>query len=543
MAKYQPETTVFIAFTGLDDHNKTVHTSMNEFIAWAMTKKRGEIIENASFQRLEGGWYVRIPHDLVSYELLISCDTICINNGNDYGGYWYTALIDTVEWKNEGCSYVYFHIDWYSTLLGTVDYENTWAYIEREHVKKDWNGSNPEFSNMGVDEGFGTTPDTPINAYNHQYTFTQARVMAYTPYDDDGKPNFEGKMENGIYTAMYRKTMTVSECNEYLKKIAESDTADLAMIPSIVSIPDIVVNGGGNNKIVHPLPWLDHVSAVTIPNNSKCWSGEFCQIKLMSGTGGSVSMNPQWFGSNKSTYEVDVNFFFNGGDGGFTASFVGTNGTYQKEVYNDFTVSLSGLPQAVWVGDAYAQWKAANLNGYAISQVAGAIGTIYSSVHALSQPLSKGATQDMVDWKAQSSLVGGAVSIGQQIGGIMQTIGNAKTSGTVLGGANNADVNTATALGKYGFQIVTYLCQNYIMKAVDSFFDRYGYKVNVLKQLDRRARPKWTFIKCHEVHLLGGNMPSVARNYIQTILCQGVTFWRNPDKIGDFSDPAGNKGV
>lgn len=537
MAFFQPESTIFFACSGLDDQNKTVHSSMNEFVSWLRTKQIGEDMTGCSFQRVDQGWEIRVSTEDIAYELLLMCDSVCINNALTYGGYWYTGIIDRVEWKNPGCSYVYFHIDWYSTTLGNVNYEGTWAYIEREHVKDDWAGSNPNFSNMGVDEGFATTPDTPIRAYNHQFSFLNHQVMVYTPYDNSGQPNFEGKMEKGIYTAMYRNIMTTDECNQYLKQIADSETADLAMIPSIVSIP-IEFTGAGNFKYVHPMPWLDHIPSVPNLNNAKCWSGEFCQMKLCAGTGASVSVNPQWFGSDKSTYTVDCNVFFNGGDGGCTAAYVNENTTYDPTVYGDFSVTLSGLPQAVWVGDAYAQWKSANMNGYFISQVAQGTQNTLNTVEAITKAAGSGANMHTT-----FGAVNEIMNLFDQAGNIMRTIGNARVSGTVLGGSNNADVNTACALDKYGFQMITYMCQAYIMNAVDDFFDRYGYKVNRLKQLDRKTRPRWTYIKCHEVHLSkGGYINHNARMYIQSILCNGVTFWADPDRIGDYSNPEENKG-
>lgn len=542
MPNFTPETTVFFAQTGVDDNNKTVHDTTAAFVAWARTRMLRSEMTDCSFQRIDQGYEIRVDTTAIDYDMLLLADTVCMSNGSGFGGYWYVGIIDRVVWKNPNCSYVYFHLDWYTSLLGNVDYEETYAYIEREHVVKDWAGDNPEFSNMGVDEGFSTNPDTPIMTRNEPFSFNFQNVMVYTPYDDNAKPNFEGQMEDGLYTAMVQRIMKVDECNQYLQKIAESDEADLGNIVSIVSVPDEFSGGKKTLTRVYQLPWKDHVPSVPNFNNSKCWSGEFCQIKLKSGTGQSISVNPQWFGSNKSTFTLELNMFYNNGDGGCTASLINENQSYKKECYDDFSVSIMGLPQSPWVGNAYAQWKAANMTGFVLSNVAGVIGNVGGLIHGLSRPVGRHETQSQRDWASAGQALNSVTSLVDQVGGIMTTIGNAKTSGTVTGGSNNTDINTAVALNKYGFQIIFYMCQQYIMKSVDNFFDRFGYKVNQLKKLNRKARPKWTFIKCHEVHIMGNHIPTNARRYIQDILCSGVTFWREGITIGDFSDAAGNKG-
>ena len=137
---FSPDTSIFFAYTGLDDLNKTVHDSISNFVAWAKTKIQGTVMENCSFQRLNQSWEIRVSSDNISYNELLLCDTVVMFNGE--WTFW-VGLIDKVEWKNPGCFFVYFHVDWYSSTLGYVDYEETTAFVEREHIKKDWDGANP----------------------------------------------------------------------------------------------------------------------------------------------------------------------------------------------------------------------------------------------------------------------------------------------------------------------------------------------------------------------------------------------------------------
>lgn len=537
MPEFSPETTIFFANTGIDDNNKTVHDTTAAFVEWARGRMVRSEMTECSFQRIDEGWEIRVDSNAIDYDMLLLADTVCMSNGTGFGGYWYVGIIDRVVWKNPNCSYVYFHLDWYTSMLGNVDYEETYAYIEREHIVNDWNGTNPEFSNMGPEEDFQVTADTPINTEKIEFHFDEQWLVVYTPYDLSGKPMFNGSMVNGLYTSMYEMKSHPDEVNEFLKTIADSEEADLANIVSIKSVPDEFMSRRGNERKTFQMPWIKHVESVPNYRNAKCWSGQFCQIKLMSGTGQTVNMNPQWFGSNQSTFDVELNWYFNNGDGGCIMSAVNKNGSYDKSTYTDFTVSLAGLPCSPWVGNMYAQWASANLQNTVIQGAMGMLGNAVNGALMFTKYLQGNAEgldagAGIVKAFANNTAIASAVS---------STIKNAKTSGTVVSGSTGTDINTALATDKFGFQIVMLMAQQYLMYSVDDFFDRFGYRVNRLKKLNRKARPKWTYIKCHEVHLMGNHIPSNARAYIQGILCNGVTFWRDGITIGDYSSPEGNK--
>lgn len=540
MPEFNPETRIFFANTGIDDQNKTVHDTTAQFVTWAKSRILRDEMMQCSFQRIDEGWEIRVSLDAIDYDMLLLADTVVLTNGSGFGGYYYVGIVDRVSWKNPNCAYVYFHLDWYTSMLGNVDYEETYAYIEREHIVKDWNGTNPEFSNMGPEEDFRVTADTPINTEKIEFHFDEQWVMVYTPYDTEGKPLFNGSMVDGLYSSMYSMKSHPDEVNEYLKTIAESEEADLANIVSIKSVPDEFMSRRGNERKTFSMPWIKHVDSVPNYRNAKCWSGQFCQIKLMSGTGQTVNINPQWFGSNKSDFDVELNWYFNNGDGGCMMSAVNKNGSYDKTTYGDFSVSLSGLPCSPWVGNMYAQWAAANLSNVIIQGAVGMLG--YAINGAMGVMSALGDPTGAHDLSAGAGVVTAFANNTAIASSVAATIKNAKTSGTVVSGSTGTDINTALATDKFGFQIVMLMAQQYLMYSVDDYFDRFGYRVNRLKKLNRKARPKWTYIKCHEVHLMGNHIPMNARAYIQGILCNGVTFWRENITIGDYSNPEANKG-
>ena len=79
------------------------------------------------------------------------------------------------------------------------------------------------------------------------------------------------------------------------------------------------------------------------------------------------------------------------------------------------------------------------------------------------------------------------------------------------------------------------------MRSLDNYFDKYGYRVNLLKVPNVDTRPLWNYVKTTEAHV-GGNFPKAYRTAIEGMLNRGVTFWHTGAvEIGDYSNPAGNK--
>lgn len=69
---------------------------------------------------------------------------------------------------------------------------------------------------------------------------------------------------------------------------------------------------------------------------------------------------------------------------------------------------------------------------------------------------------------------------------------------------------------------------------LDEFFDKYGYQTNRLKVPNISGRKAWNYVKTRECEIIG-NIPAATKSSIIEIFNTGITFWKDGDKIGDYT--------
>lgn len=72
------------------------------------------------------------------------------------------------------------------------------------------------------------------------------------------------------------------------------------------------------------------------------------------------------------------------------------------------------------------------------------------------------------------------------------------------------------------------------VKRLDDYFDMYGYSCNDLKIPNTHSRPHWNYVKTSMANITG-NIPSTDIQNIKAIFNNGITFWKNPSEVGNYS--------
>lgn len=516
MPNFQPLTTIYLCKdTGLDQYNKPYFDNNDAMVQYFQKKIAKTCLVN-SYQRGDERQYATIECE---YDIALACDAIIWRNQGE-SEKWYIAGITGVEWVNPSTVRVYFEIDAYCTWCGDIEWQP--CFVEREHVKDDWSGTAPNFNVMGVDEGITCNPDVVISEYENYYT--PDRYVVVSPYIDlFTEMQFGGtiirNIYNGLNMAIYNDAAGI---NSFLTSIASASEANVNNVIGIFSVPHAMLDG------------LDETIDITSPwetqngkfNNAKCYSSAFTTVEINSLIANTVTYKPELFQSSNQLH-FRINSYFVGGAGGLLVNPMNYAGS---DFVKEFGVSISEVPQGAWLGDAYAQWAANNM----ISTTLGALANTISSTAA-------GFAMGSMTGIPQVGLVTGAISGLSSIAQYESTIKNAQTNGVVTGGKVNTNANLATAYGAYGFVIRCMQGNEPFMKSIDAYFDRFGYKVNLLKIPEVDSRPKWNYVKTKEAHI-AGTIPKNYREQIESMLNNGVTFWHTGMcDIGNYSDPAGNK--
>lgn len=556
---FQPITQVHFLRTGIDDNNKVwVYGSDGLYDTLTSSGRLVASMRESSFQRADGFNTIRVDGTDIPYYELMKCDTVLYRNEQEPGSFYIVGNIVGVEWINPGCTYVHFKVDYFQTYQQMIDWEKSYAYVIREHVRDDWNASgNPNFSNIGPDEGFNTAADTPCFTWVYDLG-SVGTIAIYSPYDSTGKASFDVKNIGAMPTGLNVFGAGTSAATQFLNSLAENKEASPFNVGSIVAVPAKVVpaiTAGSVTQEIEKLPCINVGSKQNpnIPNyrNGKCWSSPFFIVRLMSSEGESLDFNPQWFGNDRSEYQLMITISGAGGQLGLaSAGFNPLNNTYNAKAWENFRVSVTKLPALTWTADGYSEWISNN----GAKELLGAISGV---MHGLSTAMGGAVSAEYGikhDSKVQS--LAGAAQIASGIADAASAIAEsnarnnqARSSGATLqGGGSFSSVNDI-ALGAFGFKVVYYGVQPYVMNCIDMYFDRFGYLQNKLKKIDPMTRPIWSYKQTAECHVAStAGVPFIAEKAINVMFNNGVTFWdggkyKAGRAIGDFSSPEQNKGV
>lgn len=563
---FQPSTTVFFLRTGIDENNKVKFDTQQEmYTTFNSNQFLQGVMPNCSFQRGDGFNTVRVDHSAIPYYRLLKCDTLMYMNLDTDEAFYIVANIISVEWRNASCSFVRFKTDYFMTYQTFIDWSRTYAYIERQHVKEDWasEGGNPLFSNMGPAENFGTVADVPFYIWTKNFDID--RVVIMSPYDSSGEAVFDGSDRGGLYTSLQISVLTPEEANQRFNAIAEKKTASINNIVGVYGCPSewqraisgggMAYGFGGTGDISENIPAVN-VAAKQLPsmmeyNNAKCWSSPFVNIRLMSSDGEEVDITPQWLGNDQDEYTARIRASSAGGlFGGAQATLMNKNGAFKWEGWNDFIVSIAQLPNCPWTGDGFTDWQ--SVNGEAVKAnkanvISRGARDLVGGVVNTGVGIATG--NPIAGISGVNQIVGSVAETDTQLANIDASIRNQQASGATVNGAGSFSSIMDIAAKNWGFKIVYYSTQIYTMRAVDAYFDRFGYRLNQLKKLELETRPYWTFTKTLECHVVPGQgLPYIAERIINSMFNRGVTMWTKDKyvagrRIGDFSNPEQNKGI
>ena len=522
MANFEPTTTIYLCQTGIDDYNKPYFESNAAMAAWIQGKLKMSFTEY-SYQRGDERQYCAVG---ASYALCIDCDTILYRND---AGMWIVGNITGCEFKNPNTTWVYFEIDAFCTFCGNISWQDSYSLVEREHIATDWNGSVPNWGELGVAEPMNAEPRV-ITGATLESDFGQNTFVCMSPYNEAGNPNVQAINRYGIFEGLAQINSTsASAIANYLNTLLESSRGSAQDVLGIWSVPAKAVADTMSETAIGSLmcPWGENIYNL---NNAKCFSGQYCTLNIETICGDSKSYSPELL---ENTVSIDIRgkACFVNGSGGLTcypSMYAGRNGEF-------FAATINEFPQGAWVSDTYAEWLTSSTLSILGRYFSGAFG---GSMLRGAQIGAAGGGAGMALGAALGA-VGGAVNASYGIMADAQQ--RMKGAATVNGTATNATVSYAMASGLFNFQCRFYMPTENELKSIDSFFDMYGYKVMRLKVPERNTRPCWNYVKCASGHV-HCNAPITYVRAIEHMLETGVTFWNvSARDIGDYSNPQANK--
>lgn len=464
---------------------------------------------------------------------------------SNFSDKWFFAFIDSVDYINPNTTLLRFSIDVMQTWL--FDWTFLDCMIDREHVDDDTPFTHLEPENIDIGEYI---------YYDDLHLFTteigdKIVCMGLTeplPEEVIGTPEWQQGVSEGFvkyyppsfYCGYYKAVYTYT--------FKGGLTTYKVLIPSAL---DYLARSAKLNSLVELYEWFDGffeesvflmekgVDVLTrpgylypnntqyIPRNKKLLQYPFQFIEL-NGWGQIQELKYELFDTTTNS-----NKFYVGGypsPGGVIT--VWPNNYMSRGLNLDASVSSPPLPLLQYSSDIALNEYMANIN----TRNASIQNQILSGAYGFGSDVIKGA---MSGGKA-GAITSGVENIIGNLFNIKQAINSYEATQTdtlrrpVALGNQNSNPSLPYTLRMYTpFYQVKGIRKEYCEK-IDKYFDMYGYCVNYTGRPNIKSRPKYNFLKCHIANIKS-NLNTKDTVGITQILENGITFWHDPNIVGDYS--------
>ena len=197
-----------------------------------------------------------------------------------------------------------------------------------------------------------------------------------------------------------------------------------------------------------------------------------------------------------------------------------------SQVNYDEGINLGNFPHCAWNSDTYKVWLAQNYNQLAHSTQSAAVsglvgaGTLIAGIATMNPALiGAGALATYNGYN--------------QITGIMAQKEDAQAQPPQAKGNHSTTVNVTAK--RQTFSLYWKCIRKEYAQQLDDFFTLYGYRINRVIEPNLKARKAFTFVKTVGCKIAGGMIQTEDVVKIQSIFDAGVTLWRNPHRVGDYT--------
>lgn len=560
---FSPDTEIYLLNVPLNNDGANTLTFGSKQSQFSYFSERATVIlhrENYTYQRKDGT--IRVN---ANAESLWGVNYAMYKN-KDFGNRWFYAFAE-VEYVNPSVSNIKLTTDYWQTFAmgeSDSDFKFGKCRIEREIISKAddiiFSNSLPEPLSAGeyFYEGL-SMDDNPLDYEVGGYIIASQVNIQLSPARRSG-----GGTYNGTY---YPLTMYAVDNPQDAVLIIDAINAVYdSGINYVTAIPKMCFDRLiKNNHIIANTGYLTQ-SSITVNLNSHLNRGDISGYNI----------------KNKKSYNFTSLFVTNNADATkeydlcLWAFPTGSESNYSFSTYANIGESNSVMfvPVGYMVAsggqnfDMGFQSQPFPTMAYSIEK---------SNYFALQQEMARNSYEGQVN-QARINTIGTMMGTATTIAsaGLAQQSGSGAGTGAMMGGASSGlsgaftDLGSATKLqsqaenfdlqraeqyystpyqfgGLAGATSVMasagFMCPRFYWKvpryeeirAIDTFFDMYGYNVSRTARPQIHRRSKWDYCKCSNVTIENQNMPQEAVDYIKKCMMGGMTFWHDPATMYDYT--------
>lgn len=477
----------------------------NYFINQAGSKE----FTNFSYQRKDSKLRVNLSFDEAQKY------TYVMYRNSYYNKKWFYAFITEYEWKSEDVT----------ELTLETDVMQTWyfekgvgrSFVEREHTNNDEIGANTIPENLESGEYI-------INWEDDIAPFKSLNIVVGVTATNDGK-RLKGSMYTGCYSGIFYfafpfTTEGMLKLNEFISSYDTSSEIDNNAIVSMFLAPaELSKTEGSANEYAVLASQTPYNALFTFdknvafqgytPKNNKLFTYPYNYLLVSNNNGASAIYQFEHFSKEQMAFIV-----YGVLTPGCSIRMLPMN--YKGSTTNhEEGLNLGKYPICNWTSDEYTNWLTQNSVNIGLSLASG-----------LGQIVAGGIT---AGFGGAGGIVSGISGITNQLAQIHQM---SFTPPQANGNVNSGDV--ITAVNKNTFTLYNMCCKPEYMKIIDEFFSMYGYKTNRVKVPNSNHRENWWYTKTIDANIYG-EIPSKDLEKIKECYNNGITFWKDPTKVGQYN--------
>ncbi len=468
---------------------------------------------------LDGVSYTRATTNQIKVQVriddLYNCNYMMFKN-TAFENKWFYAFITNVEYVNNITSLITFEIDALQTWL--FDFTLGECFVEREHSVTDVAGDNITPENVDIGD-YMLENVTKIPGFYDENGQKAVRYVLWSTLDENGKAT-EMRQYSGYSTAAIGYDIQPGQTANIIDALEAQGLA--GAIVAYTPIPTKFAAEGVSGANAPELFF-------TVPKATYCFQSF-------------EGYTPK----NKKLYTYPYNYLYMCGFNGSTADFIfeyfrDVNGSPTNQCPFNLLCCIS--PNTT-VGVAPGDYKGVN---YVTDGVYN-----YDEMMKLytfpQMPFGIDTYKNEVAGGISSSILGGLQTF-------LSALATGNTEGAVVGGLGQLAFGTANTAVRAGKPVVNkgswdnlFLFANNLVggwyarkhikrqfaEIIDNYFSMFGYCTNRVKVPNINSRPHWNYVKTRYC-FLNGNLPEGAESEIREIFNRGITFWKTPGEIGNYS--------
>lgn len=451
-----------------------------------------------------------------------ACNYIMYQNPY-FSNKWFYAFILDFVYVNAECTDVYFETDVYQTWLA----ESTLmpSFVVREHVFADSPGDYLEPEGLDLGE-YVSNYSVDGNMFKDLCIIIGTTVQMTSPYDGFAV----GSYTDNVFSGLRLVAWDSSKWTQLSSKLNDIDVAGKgegikivfmypkAFLPIVdwtatdYHYLDVTMTAKVLSKSFTVFNSTTQFEGYT-PKNSKLYTFPYRFLYVTNNQGQSAQYRYEYFNNqNNVIFQSRTSISPNP-----IVKMIPSD--YKNEALNmDEALTLDGYPTCSW---KYGVWE----NWYAQNRSSTALGYLSSAIQ-IGVGVAGMATGNPV---GIMGITNGVLAVGGQ----MAEVEKAKMQpSTIKGNIGSASANIA--MNKMDFTFIQKSITAEKAKQIDDYLSMFGYKVNAVKVPNIGTRKEWNYVKTIDVNIKG-NIPMKDLQRLRQMYNDGVTFWRNPGNIYNYS--------